>query len=174
MGGPTGERRQRWPRILAIVFGVIVLSSVYSCGVDLYRAAQRSPKPFVTHGDVPEDHLDAHVRTVSIDTNKGDLVVRVEVRPEGKLTRPDGISVAVPVRIDVAGETGRASYRYAVGDRVSPIEVTVGLVGDVNSYPFDTYEAPVVVRVLALSQSSSDPTDVTAAFPTQFTLEGPL
>jgi hypothetical protein len=174
MGGATGKRRRRWPRILAIIVGFTVLSSVYSCGVDLYRAAQHGPKPFIKNAKVPEDHMEAHVRTLSIDPNKADLVLRVEARPSGVLAGPDSLSIARPVRIDLVGALGTASYRYEPGDHISPIDVTVGMTGDPNSYPFDSYRAPVEVRVAALSSPTSDPSEVTSPYPTRMVFDGTL
>ncbi len=68
-------------------------------------------------------------------------MVRVEIRPAGNLTAPDGVSVNQPVSLDVLGGTGKASYRYNAGDRIAPVDVTIGLNGDVNSYPFDSYQS---------------------------------
>jgi hypothetical protein len=128
----------------------------------LYFAAQhRAAAEFVKNDNVPSDHLEALARTVSIDPNKGDLVLRVEIRPSGALAAPDGVSVTRPVSVDVVGGTGKASYRYNPGDRIGPVDVTVGAFGDVNSYPFDSYTSS-----LDFDATASPPTtDHTGAAP---------
>jgi hypothetical protein len=147
----TGRRRWRWRRVALVGLGAAVLAGVYATGIGLYLSAQQRPAEYVKDPKVKGDELTALVKTASIDPNRGDLVLRVEVRAGTKLLGPDGISVTQPVRVDVIGGTGTASYRYAAGDRISPVDVTIGLGGDTNAYPFDTYHAPFLVIVTTSS-----------------------
>ncbi len=114
------------------------------------------------------------MRTISIDPNKGDLMLRVEVRANGSLLGSDGVSVTRPVSLDIVGATGTASYRYAAGDRISPVEVTIGMSGDVNSYPFDSYHSPFGVVATASPPTSNEPGPAPPAPPTLLAFDGTL
>src|SRR5207248_2665031 len=87
---------------------------------------------------------------------------------------PDLISVTRPVSIDVIGGTGKASYRYSPHDRISPVDVTVGLTGRTNSYPFDSYHAPFAVIATASSIPSGDPQSEVSPAPTRLEFDGTL
>src|SRR2546429_2039858 len=176
MSTATGGRRHPSRRaVVALVLGVALLVAAYAGGILLYASSQRGPAPVIENKDVPPDSLLALVKTTSIDPGKGDLVLRVEVRPEGALAGPDRVSVTRPVNIDVVGSTGKASYRYGPGDHISPIDVTIGLLGNTSSYPFDSYRAPfLVVATVPTSPTGSQPEQVGAAVPTQLEFDGTL
>jgi hypothetical protein len=142
----------------------------------LYFAAQhRAAAEFVKNDNVPPDHLEALARTVSIDPNKGDLVLRVEIRPSGALAAPDGVSVTRPVSVDVVGGTGKASYRYNPGDRIGPVDVTVGAFGDINSYPFDSYTSSLDFDATASPPTTPDQPGVEPPdTPTHLVFDGTL
>jgi len=132
----AGGWRHGWRGVLVAVGSVAVVGGIYAGCLALYFAAQhRAAAQFVKNENVPPDHLEALARTVSIDPNKGDLVLRVEVRPSGALAAPDGVTVTRPVSIDVVGGTGKASYRYNPGDRIGPVDVTVGAWGTSTLIP---------------------------------------
>lgn len=162
----TGWWRWRWPRVALVGLGAAVLVGVYVTGLGLYLSAQQGPAEYVKDPKVKGDDLTALVKTASIDPNRGDLVLRVEVRAGRNLQGADGISVTRPVRVDAVGGTGTASYRYAAGDRISPVDITIGLGGDTNAYPFDTYHAPFAV-IVTTSPPGGNPSG--AASPTPVT-----
>ncbi|HEX6476052.1 MAG TPA: DUF4436 family protein, partial [Acidimicrobiales bacterium] len=169
----SGGGRHKWRGVVLVALAIAVVAGIYTGGLALYFAAQhRASAVSVKNDNVPRDHLEALARTVSVDPNKGDLVVRVEVRPDGGLAGPDGITVTEPVSLDVVGGTGTASYRYKAGDRISPVDVTIGLNGDVNSYPFDSYKSALIVDATATSttQPGAEPTDL----PTRLVFDGTL
>ena len=139
---PSGGGRHRLRRLLLGALAVAVVVALYATGLTFYFAAQHRASAIVFKNEnSPPDHLAALARTITFDPNKGDMVVRVEVRPSGNLAAADGVSVNRPVSIDVVGGTGKASYRYNAGDRIAPVDVTIGLNGDVNSYPYDSYQS---------------------------------
>src|SRR5260370_2785745 len=141
----TARGRRSWRRVLVVAVGIALAAAVYAAGIVLYFAAQHGPAE-----DVKNPHkspeLQALVRTISIDPNKGDLMLRVEVRANGSLLGSDGVSVTRPVSLDIVGATGTASYRYAAGDRISPVEATIGRSGDATSYPFHSHPPPLAAR----------------------------
>jgi hypothetical protein len=162
--------------VLVAVLSVAVVGGIYAGCLVLYFAAQhRATAQFVKNENVPQDHLEAQARTVSFDPTKGDLVLRVEVRPSGALAAPDGVSVTRPVSIDVVGGTGKASYRYNPGDRIGPVDVTVGAFGDVNSYPFDSYTSSLDFDATASPPPATDQTGAAPDdTPTQLVFDGTL
>jgi Domain of unknown function (DUF4436) len=173
METPTGRGWRSWRRVLVVAVGIALAAGVYAAGIVLYFAAQHGPAEYVKNPK-KTDQLEALVRTASIDPNKGDLVLRVEVRATGSLLGPDGVSVTRPVSLDVVGATGTASYRYGAGDRISPVEVTIGLSGDVNSYPFDSYSSPFGVVATASPPTSNQPGPAASAPPTLLVFDGTL
>lgn len=99
------------------------------------------------------------VVTSSIDPVKGTLGLRVDIRPRGAFLARDGVSLTTPVNVDVFADLGTANYRYQRGDRIPPIDVTVGLdSGDVNAYPFDSYSSNVVIKVAIPHHPGPTPT----------------
>jgi hypothetical protein len=175
METPTGRGWRSWRRILVVAVAIALAAGVYAAGIVLYFAAQHGPAEYIKNPQT-NDQLEALVRTASIDPNKGDLVLRVEVRAKGSLLGSDGVSVTRPVSVDVVGATGTASYRYAAGDRISPVEVTIGLSGDVNSYPFDSYHSPfgVVATASPPTGNQPGPAPPTSAPPTRLVFDGTL
>ncbi len=167
----AGGRRRGWRRALVVV----LLAAVYAGGIGLYFAAQHGATKYIKNPKVPRDHLAALVRTISIDPSKGDLVLRVEVRPGPGLVGPDGLSVTRPVSLDVIGGNGKASYRYGPGDNISPVDVTIGLSGNYNSYPFDSYNGLFAVIATASSPPSSNQGGAAPPVaPTQVIFDGTL
>jgi hypothetical protein len=174
METPAGRRRWGWHHILLAAVAV-ALVGVYATGIGLYLSAQQPPAEYVKDPKVTGDQLEARVKTASIDPNRGDLVLRVEVRPGKDLLGADGVSVTQPVSVDVVGGTGTASHRYAPGDRISPVDVTIGLAGDTNSYPFDTYHSPFLVFVtISRSPGGSTQSAVAPAAVTRLVFDGTL
>lgn len=150
MDAATGRKRASWRLVLVVGLGIAVSAAMYAAGVGLYFAAQHGPPKFVKNPSRQSRvQLDALVRPTSIDPNRGDLTLRVEVRPGPGLVGSDGVSVTRAVSIDIVGGTGTASYRYGPGDRISPIDLTIGAAGNVNSYPFDSYKSVFAVVVVA-------------------------
>ncbi len=172
----AGRWRRGWRGVLVAATTVAVLGGVYAgCLVLYFNAQHRATAQFVKNENVPPDHLEALARTVSIDPNKGDLVLRVEIRPAGALAAPDGVTVTRPVSIDVVGGTGKASYRYNTGDRISPVDVTVGAFGDINSYPFDSYTSALDFDATAAPPAATEQTGATPPdTPTQLVFDGTL
>jgi hypothetical protein len=167
--------RGRGSRHRTLVIGLCVALSlaVYAAGIALYFAAQRGPAEYVKNHRSPVQ-LDAFVRTISMDPSSGDLGLRVEVRPGPGLVGSDGVSVTRPVGIDIVGGTGTASHRYGAGDRIGPIDVTIGTAGNFNSYPFDSYKSLFAVVASTSSQGSTLQGSTPSAAPTHFTFDGTL
>lgn len=159
--GPRAKRVALW------VVPLVLIAGLYAGGVILYNVAQGNARTVVEEGEpLPPNHLDILITTTSIDTAKNDLFLRVDARPVGSLAAADGLSLTRAVSLDILGDVGKASYRFARGDRIPPIDVTIGLdSGDPSAYPFDSYTGSFIVRDTA---PGLDPT------PTQLSLVGGL
>jgi hypothetical protein len=167
------EKRHGSPVVLSVALGAIVLAGLYAAGFIFYFTSQhRASSGIIKNGHVPPD-LQATAQTSSFNPSTGDLVVRVLVLPLGDLVAADG-SVTRAVNVQVIGGTTTKSYRYSPGDRISPVDVTIGMAGDTNAYPFDSYRSSLALDAAAAPAASSQQSAAPAVTPTLLTFEGTL
>ena len=96
----------------------------------------------------------ATLRTASPES--GDLAVQLAFDPSAQLTR-DGRLVS-PVVVDVNDTRGASPITFATGDTMATTDVTIVMNGSrVTRYPFDRYDATLVVTARAGTGSAARP-----------------
>ncbi len=96
----------------------------------------------------------ATLRTASPES--GDLAVQLAFDPSAQLTR-DGRLVS-PVVVDVNDTRGASPITFATGDTMAKTDVTIVMNGSrVTRYPFDRYDATLVVTARAGTGSAARP-----------------
>ena len=134
-----------------ITVGVIVLVLFLASYVGIIFYADQEPflngVEVKTAAPASPDHVSIFVRTMSIDPVKGETVVRFQFEPKGALLSPDGVTLNQTIVMDVNAETGKAEYTYKKGERANPMDVTLGVYGLVNKYPFDSHQGELFVAL---------------------------
>ena len=88
------------------------------------------------------DHLRVEIVVTSIDLAQGKLMVRMRMRPSGKIGS-DFRTPSVKLKLYVNNSPGQQEFEFPVGQGMTRIEATVPLEGDLNRYPFDQYESNI-------------------------------
>lgn len=89
-----------------------------------------------------ENRIDVFGRIVTADPIKGDVMVRLEFKPQGNLLSPDGATLARDLELYVASATGKNMHEFKKGKRMTPVEAVVEIYeGEPMDYPFDEHSA---------------------------------
>jgi hypothetical protein len=88
------------------------------------------------------DHLRIEIRITGIDLDKGRLLVRMRMRPSGRIGT-DFRTPSVRLKLYVNNSPGQQEFEFPVGQGMTRVEAAVPLEGDFNRYPFDKYESNI-------------------------------
>ncbi len=148
------RRRRIGPRTtVAAIIALVAL--VYVAVIALYAF---SGKVELTK-EGPDDtqvRLPIELNIESVDPVAGRLKVNLDLRPTGALdaTGGAGLILAQPVTLIATDVDGPRALDFPASTPLSPVEVRLLTDGDVQFWPFDTYE--VDSRVLALTSDNAD------------------
>ena len=143
-GAGARQLMRRRPVVtLALAGGVIVVMIVL---VAVFLVARRDvTQVLVPPPDTPEAELLAELTLTTIDAEAGELGVRLVpvAQQEG---RTEGGLVIAGFQLLVNDIGGQTTYSFPAGEPVRAIDFAVALgQGSVYRYPFDTYDAGIVV-----------------------------
>lgn len=89
-----------------------------------------------------ENRIDVFGRIVTADPIKGDVMVRLEFKPNGNFLSPDGATLARDLELYVASAAGKNMHEFKKGKRMNPVEAVVEIYeGEPMDYPFDEHSA---------------------------------
>lgn len=135
------ERRSRLGKILIVAFiAVIVVVDIF---VFVSRANTNSSNESPETYRNPEataanaDYLEIDAQVLDINPTLATETVRLTVVPKGKFA-VNGSELAAPINLDATGYSA-SSINLKANEIPPPIQVTLGMVGDVSQYPLDTY-----------------------------------
>lgn len=136
---PTGPSR-----VGELVVGLIVLALFAWGYVTVFHAFRaESEKRFDTVAEASKlgpDRIETKVTVTGVDAVKGELTARIEFEPKGNLLSEDGYTLGRDVTMFVDSLKGKQMDTYKKGQRLTPVEVTLGLYdGDAAEYPFDKH-----------------------------------
>jgi len=120
-----------------LVLGLIaaLIAGLWSASVSMFSEQPAEIKA----ADVTSQGVQATVRASSFTANTGMLTVRVKFNPTPDLLDSRGLlNEAVDIR--VVDDEGVHLVQFEAGDPFSAEEVSLQMDGDVNNYPYDTYQ----------------------------------
>src|SRR5205823_10900640 len=85
------------------------------------------------------DRLDITAKVVSVDPVKGDMLLRLDLKPEGALASADGLTPSKALKVLVNSATGKQEQTFDKGKPMNPVDVTLNMDGQASAYPFDQY-----------------------------------
>lgn len=120
----------------------IFLTIVFLIATALTIAAQTENNPTST---TSTDFIEVVAKVLSIDPIKGDVSVRLEFAPHGKLSNEDG-TLARNIKFDTNSSNGKQEVSFEKGKRMTSTEVVMNMFdGAVSDYPFDNHKAELIL-----------------------------
>lgn len=86
------------------------------------------------------DHVYISITVMSADPAARLLTARLRLRLAGNLAK-DAVTPKINLRLHVNSSPGQQRFEFPKGERMTRIEATFPLEGDLNKYPFDNYES---------------------------------
>ena len=95
-----------------------------------------------------DDYVVVNVKVTSVDEVQGLLYERIRLIPKGRFAI-DRSTPAVDLKMLINSVSGKQAVMYPKGERISPVDFTSVLSGNINRYPFDRYSSDIDVLVTA-------------------------
>ena len=132
--------------IIAFVLLAILAGLVYIV-LNLYRTEGESRAAFIeADANTDANRIDAVAKIVSADPMKGDVVVRIDLTPQGTLVAEDGVTLSRDLDLFVSSATGKQVHEFRKGKRMAPVEAVIAMYeGDAMDYPFDAHQAEFIM-----------------------------
>jgi len=80
------------------------------------------------------------IRVVNVDPGTGEMTARIGVQLAGSIAK-DEFTPTVNLKLLLNSSRGTQEFEFPKGRRLSPIEAVFSLDGNMNKYPFDSYES---------------------------------
>lgn len=129
--------KRRWA---TIVMALCVLS-LYAGSVYRNATEGRRRSLELTEGSTDENRVLVIVRVTGVNPAQRQLIAQVSFRLFGDLQQ-DSMTPKVNLKLLVNNITGQQEFDFSRGERMSRIEVTFPMDGEVNKYPLDRYTSP--------------------------------
>ncbi len=94
------------------------------------------------------DYVIVNVKVTAIDVAQGLLHERIRLIPVGRFA-VDRATPAVDLKLLINSISGKQTVVYPKGERITPIDFTSALSGNLNRYPFDRYVSDIELLVTA-------------------------
>jgi Domain of unknown function (DUF4436) len=95
-----------------------------------------------------DDYVVVNVKVTSVDVAQGLLHERIRLIPKGRFAI-DRSTPAVDLKMLINSVSGKQTVMYPKGERISPVDFTSVLSGNLNRYPFDKYSSDIDILVTA-------------------------
>lgn len=143
-------RRTRWIAVLLLVLAPVVATAVTWLGV----ATDRADTVVEPSGAVADSLLFVEATAVALDLQRNEMSFRLVFRPSGDIVEGTRLSEDLAVVVnDLSGSTVRT---FDAGTVMEPTTVSVPLIGSQLRYPFDTYDAELVVGAVVESDEQAE------------------
>jgi hypothetical protein len=136
-----------------IIVGVVVLAVIgaamyYTLGL-LSAEGGKKVDDISQAGDKAANHVETHVKLVSIDPIKGDTTARFEFEPSPGLVSEDN-TLKQDLKLYLNAGTGKQEIDFPKGKLMTPVEGVFNMHdGQATDYPFDKYVADIDVYIYA-------------------------
>jgi hypothetical protein len=126
-----------------ILFGILIalaFLAIYLMGIRRIANEKRERSLELTDEVAVADHLRIEIVVTNVDLAKGQLMVRMRMRPSGRIGS-EFRTPSVRLKLYVNNSPGQQEFEFPVGQGMTRTEATVPIEGDLNRYPFDQYES---------------------------------
>jgi hypothetical protein len=140
-----------------ILFGILIalaFLAVYLLGIRRIANEKTLRSLQLTDEVGVPDHLRIEIVVTNVDIAKGQLMVRMRMRPSGRIGT-EFRTPSVRLKLYVNNSPGQQEFEFPVGQGMTRTEATVPLEGDPNRYPFDRFESNIWLFVDSPSLSQA-------------------
>ena len=131
---------------MAIVFALVI---IYFVAVWLGMTEESRRSLTITKNSATnDDYVVVNVKVTSVDEAQGLLHERIRLIPKGRFAI-DRSTPAVDLKMLINSVSGKQTVTYPKGERISPVDFTSVLSGNLNRYPFDRYSSEIDILVTA-------------------------
>ncbi len=147
MNDTTNKPRSKAPIIAAL--GVLLLLAVTFAGVLKVYDKENENRAASIELDTAQagpDRIDAYAKIITADPVKGDVIVRIELTPQGKFVSEDGVTLSRDIELFVNTTTGKQVHEFRKNKRMGPVEAVLDMYeGEPMDYPFDEHVSQLAV-----------------------------
>ena len=152
-------------RILEIAIPIALLATIvlaYFPVLNFYQSeSARRAASLVVGNDQNPDRVAVAVRVLSIDPQKGDMALRLELVPQGAWADEGGFLAARDMILYVNNSAGSQERTFQKGKPLSPMDVTLSLYdGLPTDYPFDSYLADLQLFMVTSGKEADQPQEI--------------
>ena len=132
--------------VSVVVLAIFVGAMIYTLTL-FGKESVQTKAPISDIGDKSPTHIDADIKLVSIDANKGDLTARIEFDASDNLKNEDE-TLKQDLKLFVNSANGKQEIDFAKGKRMTPVEGVFNMAeGQATEYPFDKYTADIDINI---------------------------
>jgi len=126
-----------------VQIGLTILVVAFYLAV-LYRNLNESERRSLLLSETPiaGDYVSISIRVADVNLGTSELTARISFRLEGSLAR-DPVTPSVDLKLFLNDIRGSQEIDFPHGRRMNTIQATFSLDGNVNKYPFDTYNTSI-------------------------------
>jgi hypothetical protein len=125
-----------------VLLAIIAVAMFFTLGVFNAESGHKVVE-ISTAGDKEANHVEALVKLLSIDPNKGDVSARIEFAPSDSMLESDG-TLKQDLKLFVNSANGKQEVDFAKGKRMTPVEAVFNMYdGSASQYPFDKYSTEI-------------------------------
>jgi len=142
--------------VIAIVF-IIVFAVLFNLEYHAFqKEAEKEPVVNLDNDETNPDYVQIRMQITGIDPVKGDVTLRLNPEPKGKLLGPDEYTVTKDITIYTNSTTGKSEQNFSKGKRMNPFEMTVDMYdGNVMEYPYDKFHSEMNIYVTTQEKDSA-------------------
>ena len=131
---------------MATLLGVVIIYFVV-VWLGMTEESRRS-LTITKNSATSDDYVVVNVKVTSVDEVQGLLHERIRLIPKGRFAI-DRSTPAVDLKMLINSVSGKQTVMYPKGERISPVDFTSVLSGNLNRYPFDRYNSDIDILVTA-------------------------
>jgi hypothetical protein len=98
------------------------------------------------------NHVLVSIRILNVDMSAGEMTARIYLQLAGSIAN-DEVTPAVELKLLLNSSRGTQEFEFPKGRRLSPIEAVFSLDGNVNKYPFDSYDSNLWMLITTPSRA---------------------
>jgi hypothetical protein len=143
--------------VIAIVF-IVVFAVLFNLEYHAFeKEAEKEPVINLDNDEKNPDYIQIRMQITGFDPVKGDVTLRLNPEPKGKLLGADEYTVTKDITIFTNSTTGKSEQNFSKGKRMNPFEMTVDMYdGSVMNYPYDKFHSELNIYVTTQEKDSAE------------------
>lgn len=144
----TPEKARSKTAIIAAIAVLVLLAITFAGVLKVYdqENEKRAASIELDTAQAGPDRIDAYAKIITADPVRGDVIVRIELTPQGKFVSEDGVTLSRDIELFVNTTTGKQVHEFRKDKRMGPVEAVLDMYeGEPMDYPFDEHVAQLAV-----------------------------